>query len=790
MRIDASHRSSAARWLLAGLAALALAAGPLLAQEPAQDPAQAPAPGPGGGYGYGPAAAGAYPAADSPGSYSDGTGSNDAYAGADAAAGADPYGDDASSVNDYPASAAQSQEGSYGYFHLVQGQATDAPARGDRAPAEVNQPVLAGDRIAVPRGSRVEIVLPDHNLLRLDGGTEIVLDHLAGSADSNDRETQLHLLAGNLQLVVDSDSLGEQLPRIDTANASVYVNYPGTYRVSANGGDWTSLVVRRGTADIATERGTATVRADQAAVAQGTSDAEAEVRPAGAWDTLERWGRQLSDQVAEIPNIDQDLQYSASSLGQYGSWIEVAGTRYWQPRVDNGWRPYWHGRWVYTPSGLTWVAYEPWGWVPYHYGTWDYLPAYGWVWAPGYVYSPAWVYWYWGPSYTGWCPVGYYTGFYRHHFLDPGFRFGVYGWAGGDWGSFARWNFVGAGYFGHRDLDHWVVPGDALRDRTRLARLPHGIITTDTRGITPGRWGHPREVISVLSNGPAGRGGRLPDVTPFIARSPRLPTNVLHAVVTDGPAKGRLTGTPLRPATLLPQPGSGYRAPRAVDGIASYPTGAGRNPIAPRVDRNGGIGRDLRSGVTGRPTITVPPRGVRPPAGRIQGDWRERADRERPAAPGRGAGPAKRRPARPAARPAADRDPAAPAGRPASAGHHAARRLPAAAALRSAVQPGCRAEYWATPGATPADAAARDLPSGAELRASRRAADPTAGRAAAPAATAGPAGTRPASARAPRIGPAPGPLTPAPLRRPAARGSYLFNNTRAITSRCISLVPS
>jgi hypothetical protein len=646
MRIDASNRSSAARWLLAGLAALALAAGPgpLVAQEPAQDPAQDPAPSPYGGYGgnrYDPAAVGAYPAADS-----NGADSNDPYAGADSAAGADSYGDDSSSVNDYPASAAQSQEGSYGYFHLVQGQATDAPARGDGAPAEVNQPVLAGDRIAVPRGSRVEIVLPDHNLLRLDGGTEIVLDHLAGSADSNDRETQLHLLAGNLQLVVDSDSLGEQLPRIDTANASVYVNYPGTYRVTANAGDWTSLVVRRGTADIATERGTVTVRADQAAIAQGTSDAEAEVRPAGAWDTLERWGRQLSDQVAEIPNVDQDLQYSASSLGQYGSWIEVAGTRYWQPRVDNGWRPYWHGRWVYTPSGLTWVAYEPWGWVPYHYGTWDYLPAYGWVWAPGYVYSPAWVYWYWGPSYTGWCPVGYYTGFYRHHFLDPGFRFGVYGWAGGDWGSFARWNFVGAGYFGHRDLDHWVVPGDALRDRARLARLPHGIITTDTRGITPGRWGHPREVISVLSNGPAGRGGRLPDVTPFIARSPRLPTNVLHAVVTDGPAKGRLTGTPLRPATLRPQPGSGYRAPRAVDGIAGYPTGAGRNQIAPRVDRNGGIGRDLRTGVTGRPTITVPPRDARPsarpgattpPAGRIPGDWRERADRQRPAAPGRGA---------------------------------------------------------------------------------------------------------------------------------------------------------
>jgi FecR protein len=608
MTHDTPHRASSGRRLAAGmaagLAALALAAGPLA------DAAQEPPPS-------------GYPqAAEDAGVYA-----------ADAA-------DTASSVNDYPASAAESQDASYGYFRVVQGQATDAAASGERAGGEVNQPVLAGDRIDVPRGSRIEIVLPDHNLLRLDGGSEVVLERLAGSADAPDGETRLRLVAGNLQLVVDPDALGEQLPRIDTANASVYVNYPGAYRVTANARDWTSLVVRRGTADLATERGTATVRADQEAVARGERDAEAAVRAAGAWDSLELWGRQLSDQVADVPYVDRDLRYSASSLAQYGSWIDVGGTEYWRPRVDTGWRPYWHGRWIYTPSGLTWVAYEPWGWVPYHYGTWDYLPAYGWVWAPGYVYSPAWVYWYWGPSYTGWCPIGYYTGFYRRHFLDPGFRFGVYGWAGGDWGFFSRWSFVGAGYFGHRDLDHWIVPGFALRDRAHLAQLPQGIITTDTRGITPNRWGHPREVLSILQQSPAGRGGRLPDVTPFIARDPRLPTNVLHAIATDGPAKGRLTGTPLRPATLRGAPEPGLRSPRAVAGLPAPRTGRQPGQLAPRAGSpaNGqGIGRRIETNPrTGRPTITVPPRqGSAPPAGRAPGDWRERADRERPASPAR-----------------------------------------------------------------------------------------------------------------------------------------------------------
>ena len=40
------------------------------------------------------------------------------------------------------------------------------------------------------------------------------------------------------------------------------------------------------------------------------------------------------------------------------------------------------------------------------------------------------TYWYWGESYVGWCPTGYYTHFYGNRY--GGFRHGVYGWAGGD----------------------------------------------------------------------------------------------------------------------------------------------------------------------------------------------------------------------------------------------------------------------------------------------------------------------------------------------------------------------
>ncbi|HTQ79466.1 MAG TPA: DUF6600 domain-containing protein, partial [Thermoanaerobaculia bacterium] len=225
--------------------------------------------------------------------------------------------------------------------------------------------------------------------------------------------------------------------------------------------------------------------------------------------------------------------------------------------VDSGWEPYNDGYWTYTPAGMTWVATEPWGWLPYHYGTWDLLPGYGWVWEAGNVFSPAWVYWYWGPTYVGWCPIGFYTGWYGQRFHDPSFRFGVYGWAGGSWGTFNHWTFVSTHHFGHRDLGHWARRGGDLRGDMRMAELPRGIITTDTRGITPGRLNRPQEIVDVLRNRGRGHGNDLPDVSAFVARNPNLPPQVMQSVISDRPGnRNRFVGTPLRPESLGTRPGT------------------------------------------------------------------------------------------------------------------------------------------------------------------------------------------------------------------------------------------
>jgi hypothetical protein len=230
-----------------------------------------------------------------------------------------------------------SNEG-YGYFRVVEGSPTLTQAGADeRVAAEVNQPVLAGDHLWVPDRSKVEILLADQNILRVDGGSELILERLAASPDHNDRATIVRLVAGNLQLVVTQDSLGDELPRVDTSNAKIYPRDYGVYRLTADDG-WSQVVVRRGTAEVVSNAGTSRVKADEEVVIDDRAeddDRRADVREAGGFDSLERWARQLDDESSGVDQryVDDNLRYAAAPLARYGSWIDVNGSSYWRPRV-------------------------------------------------------------------------------------------------------------------------------------------------------------------------------------------------------------------------------------------------------------------------------------------------------------------------------------------------------------------------------------------------------------------------------------------------------------------------
>ena len=452
---------------------------------------------------------------------------------------------------------------SYSYVRTLDGAVTvAAPGEGPGEAAEVNQPLRVGDELRLDRGARAEVLLADRNLLRLDGGSTLSFERIAYSADRDDRSTALSLTEGELLLVVTDSALGDELPEIRTPSAQIYVHEPGTYRVEAAGEGWTELLVREGYAEMVTQRGSTIVRAGELARLRGDAWGRVELVAAGPEDALERWDQELHERATvaarAVPYVEPELAYAAAPLADYGSWIEVDASWYWRPRVASGWRPYWQGRWCSTPSGLTWVSNEPWGWVPYHYGTWVIAPGYGWVWRPGRVYSPAWVYWSWGDRWAGWCPVGYYTGFY-HPWYDRGFRWGIYGWAGGGWGFYADWNFVPNWCVRNRDWRPHHRTGRDLEREGRHGEGPHGVITTDTRLITRDRLERPERIpIELAEQRRREGGGEAPDVTDFVARKRELSPKLIRAIEEPNDP-GRLAGTPLAPDT--PKGGVASRRP-------------------------------------------------------------------------------------------------------------------------------------------------------------------------------------------------------------------------------------
>ena len=103
-----------------------------------------------------------------------------------------------------------------------------------------------------------------------------------------------------------------------------------------------------------------------------------------------------------------------AALTPYGEWLDtpVCGRylgRVWRPSpryVGPDFVPYaTGGEWVATDQGWSFVSDWEWGWATFHYGRWCADPRFGWVWAPGTQWAPAWVDWRYGGGYVGWAPL-------------------------------------------------------------------------------------------------------------------------------------------------------------------------------------------------------------------------------------------------------------------------------------------------------------------------------------------------------------------------------------------------
>jgi hypothetical protein len=290
--------------------------------------------------------------------------------------------------------------------------ATDPPAhisvvdgtalleRDGRTDTEVlSMPLLAGDRVRTQAG-RVEVLFNDGSALHLDEQTMV---------DFQSDEV-VRLLSGRVRLSVSAASR-EIAYRIDAPSAWVQIDNPGEYRVSVLRGDEVELAVLRGGAELVNEQGRSYVSAGERTYARvQAAPSPAYVFNSAAWDSFDRWSESRRDQRLGVSAqyLPDDVRPYAPAFETYGSWRHEPTYGYvWYPRVQVGWRPYYHGRWVsLRPYGWTWIANDPWGWPTHHYGRWG-ISGGSWFWIPGRSWAPAWVSWGYAPGYVSWCPLGW-----------------------------------------------------------------------------------------------------------------------------------------------------------------------------------------------------------------------------------------------------------------------------------------------------------------------------------------------------------------------------------------------
>ncbi len=368
----------------------------------------------------------------------------------------------------------------YSYIRVISGDVTVVSRWNGRVEAKRNMPISAGDEIILADGARAETALADGNLLHLGGGTRARFESLYAQQGESDDFSSIKLREGSAILsAVGANE--DQIPRIDTQEATVYLNAGSRVRVNADRRRGTVVIGRAGTVEVKTRQGTYNLRAGQYLMVGEDGEPEIE-RGAFSRDRFDLWAADRIETLYETRSasgryVNEEYASDVVALDGYGDWnYNTTYSRYvWVPRVDIGWSPYGYGTWYYTPVGLTWWSHDPWGWYPFHYGTWYYDSFWSrWCWVPAYVYSPAWVYWAYTPSYIGWCPIGYYSFYspwYDTYYRRLGWynRNNIYISIHGTFPTrtvdFRGWNFAGSENLGTTAARMEVIPGSRLVDR-------------------------------------------------------------------------------------------------------------------------------------------------------------------------------------------------------------------------------------------------------------------------------------------------------------------------------------
>lgn len=280
--------------------------------------------------------------------------------------------------------------------------------------ATINLSVFEKDKVGTTSG-RLEFYLGRLNYLRLDHDTEVILSEIPSLGKTI---LNLRIIKGGLYLDIAQIDNQKDI-ELQTPDCGVFILDRGLYRINVNESGTTEVFAHEGIAEVAGDSESRNVRANQKTVMSGGAVKE---RPfyfhSSERDGFDEWNEQRNQAIGHsrqsapryLESGYEDCEYELSHSGRWAYEPEFT-TYVWIPyHIGSSWRPYWNGRWIWNPYyGYVWNSYDSWGWYTHHYGRWHWSPYYGWYWIPGYHWSPAWVSWFWGHSYYGWCPISYWN---------------------------------------------------------------------------------------------------------------------------------------------------------------------------------------------------------------------------------------------------------------------------------------------------------------------------------------------------------------------------------------------
>ncbi len=306
----------------------------------------------------------------------------------------------------------------------------------------LQSPAGTEDLLATGANSKAEIIFPNDQVVRLDGGTEIGIQNL----DDEIGEFQLH---SGLARFHNRNSAGRLF--VETFMGTARVEPGSAVDVMVGKNSVTVSAVHGETVFQAFENGIETIE-----VISGSTSLEFRgnnvIASAGpvdrSWDrwNMDREGVWTQNRYVRSEYLPESMQDYAYTMEPYGRWQRVYYRGYyywaWKPHsVAYGWSPYSTGHWYDWHGTQVWIDNNPWGWVTHHHGHW--INRHGsWLWTPyvhvshvpgitviglnitfGRNYRPHWhpgrVRWIAYSDYIGWLPLAPWETYYGHRKWGP-----------------------------------------------------------------------------------------------------------------------------------------------------------------------------------------------------------------------------------------------------------------------------------------------------------------------------------------------------------------------------------